>query len=179
MTSVGFTQHTSTMSYCHSWRKWDKITTLFWYLKILQGEVRSLLNSYHRYTYFKYTLGKEKAVTQEPVLAILTLNPIPNYPSVSQREKQLPSFQGLIFKTAAAQQLAKTQVWLFGARLGQFFTCLYFASVSEPYFHIKQWNIHEEKLPQCIICLSRETTTQSGLPFFSIHYLATKTCKWT
>lgn len=54
LTSVGFTQHTSSMSYCHSWRKWDKITTLFWYLKILWEEVWSLLNS----TTVKYSWSK-------------------------------------------------------------------------------------------------------------------------
>jgi len=51
---------------------------------ITLGEVQSLLNSCHKYTYFKCTLGKEKAVTQEPVLEILILNPAPPYPSVSQ-----------------------------------------------------------------------------------------------
>lgn len=69
-------------------------------------------------------------MTQDLVLAILTLNPIPNYPGVSQTERKAATlfwgpFQGLTFKTAAAQQLAKTQFGLFRAKLGQFFTCLY------------------------------------------------------
>lgn len=89
------------------------------------------MNSCSKYTYFKYTWGKKKPGTQETVLATLTLNPVHNFPSVSQTERKAATFfwgpfQGLIFHTTAAQQVAETQVWLFGAGLGQFFTCLYF-----------------------------------------------------